>query len=396
MPSSISTPSLLQFISNEDASSSYLAELVDHLPLAASQFGLVLHTALELRDNSGKLHSKDPGQAGLNSALEQPHYRSKAMPTSGSEVDFTNIDVTMSGKVTSLYARCEAFLMRAAATAANTKSSATASTSSELSAKELVERASSENFVKALNNLDDPKIQEHYQNFLSFVPTVIEHWVAERTRIGEEATGVGCYCINDIWRQPLASLADNRLDIWTRAVKFVINEEDLLKTEPEIRARCKQLEEEQGLVLEPMVEGDINLMIKLNKISFDEDYGKFIIKRSLCFRNKNGDMVAWAGTHGDFSIAALHVLPEYRKAGLGRLVLNSLALIHVRLARSILTSFGGKDNDSISPSSLFAHADCVDDNHPTMAFMERCGWSSVGNYLWFELPCNTSAKANQN
>ncbi|KAF9998840.1 hypothetical protein BGZ80_006890 [Entomortierella chlamydospora] len=376
MPSSISIPSLLQPISNEDACSSYLAELHNEMPYAASQFGLVLTTALERR------------QAGKEPVVKQPHFRSKAIPVPGSDnkepIDFTNIDVTVSGHVTTFSARCEPFLMRAAAAVVDAKSSA----------EELADRASSENFSKALKQFDDPLIQGHCENFLSLIPAILEYSSAEQARVGQDPTNVGCYCINDIWKDPINSLLDNRLQLWTRAVKFVISEEDLLKVEPEIRARCQQLEEEQGLVLGPMVESDVKLMIERNKISFDEEYGKWIIKRSMCFRNKQGDMVAWGGTHGDFSIAALHVLPEYRKAGLGKLILNSLALLHVRLARDALTSSGSKEDDAIPASSLFAHSDCVEDNLPTMAFMERCGWRRIGNYLWFGVPYNANAEAN--
>ena len=81
------------------------------------------------------------------------------------------------------------------------------------------------------------------------------------------------------------------------------------------------------------------------------------------------------------SVAALHVLPAYRKMGLGRLVLMSLALVQVRLARSILDK-RGPDASPIDDESIMAHADCIDDNYPTMVFMERCGWTRVGNHNW--------------
>ncbi|KAF9351881.1 hypothetical protein BGX26_010178 [Mortierella sp. AD094] len=380
-----SNSSFLQPISNEDACSTYFAELVDEMPFVASQFGLVLTATLERQ------------QARRDSASTQPHFRSKAIPVSGiadeEPVDFTNIDVTINGHITTFSARCEPLLMRAAAAATVID---TDNTLHELSAKELADRATSENLAKALKQLDDQLIQGHYQNFLSFVPNIIEHWSTGQTRRGLDATNIRCFSINDIWRLPLASFSDKPLRIWNRAVKFVISEEDLLKAEPEIRARCQQLEEEQGLVLSPMTEDDVKLMIECNKVSYSEEYGKWIIKRSLCFRNKQGDMIAWAGTHADFSIAALHVLPEYRKAGLGKLILNNLALLHMRLARETLTSDGNKENDAISTSSLFAHADCLEDNLPTMAFMERCGWRRIGKYIWFELECrNNSGEDNQ-
>lgn len=90
-----------------------------------------------------------------------------------------------------------------------------------------------------------------------------------------------------------------RLSEGNRGVKHVITEEELLKADPEIRLRCQELEEKEGLVLGSMVESDIPLMLESNSVKYDEEYGRFIIKRSQCFRNKKGEMVAWAGTHGD-------------------------------------------------------------------------------------------------
>ncbi|KAF9208701.1 hypothetical protein BGZ49_007885 [Haplosporangium sp. Z 27] len=365
-----STPSVLQPISNEDAYSSYFTEIANELPHSASQFGLVVISALE--------------NQRTGSTYTSTHYRSKPLPVvNDGQTHYTKIDVTIAGPVTTFSARCEPLLMRAAALA-DPESNCATDTLRELSANELVDRATSENFTKVLKHLDDPVVQGHARNFVSVVPSIIEHVLNERARNGQEVTNVGCFCINDIWKDSMASLAVDQLQIWNRAVKFVISEEDLLKGEPEILSKCQQLEKEQGLVLGPMNEGDIKLMIKSNKVPYGEEYAKWIIKRSLCFRNKEGEMVAWAGTHGDLSIAALHVLPEYRKAGLGKLVLNSLALIHMRLARDIVASHG---SNTIPTSSLFAHADCLEDNLPTMDFMERCGWRRVGNYLWFAMPC---------
>lgn len=84
------------------------------------------------------------------------------------------------------------------------------------------------------------------------------------------------------------------------------------------------------------------------------------------------------------SVAALHVLPAYRKMGLGRLILMTLALAQVRLARSIL-ALRGPDAKVIPSESIMAHADCIDDNYPTMVFMERCGWTRTGIHNWIGL-----------
>lgn len=82
------------------------------------------------------------------------------------------------------------------------------------------------------------------------------------------------------------------------------------------------------------------------------------------------------------------MLPEYRKTGLGRLVLHGLAMTHIKLAREILAT-RGDDAESVSATTLVAHADCMDYNHATMIFMERCGWRRIGFYLWIGVDKNT-------
>ncbi|KAI8597786.1 hypothetical protein EDD21DRAFT_206550 [Dissophora ornata] len=189
------------------------------------------------------------------------------------------------------------------------------------------------------------------------------------------------YAINDVWKPALASVAN--LTDGIKCVKFVIGEKKLLSMEPEIQARCLQLETEEGLTLGPILEKDIKRMLELNGVKYSEFYGRHIIKRSHCFRDRAGEMVAWAGTHEDFSIAALHVLPEYRKMGLGRLVLQNIALMHVRLAREVFAA--GSDPEATEHLEIFAHADCLMHNVPTMVFMERCGWHRAGHHLWLGL-----------
>ncbi|KAK3809209.1 MAG: hypothetical protein J3Q66DRAFT_443973 [Benniella sp.] len=375
MPSGTSaSPSPLLPITNETASSSYLAELVPELPYVASQFGLVLTTALEYRENPESVCCKQPG--GTSIIGGDQHFRTNPMPSG--EASLTQVDMTISDSTT-FYARCEPALMRAAAL-----EGVDTLDSTQDNTEAIANGATADNFSKALEKKPvDPVVHGHYKNVLSAISSVLEHRSAERSRLGKENSPDNFYCVNDIWINPLSSIAGGGLRIWNRAVKFAITEEQLLAEEPMIRARCEELEKD-GFILGPMEESDIKLMLESNKVYYPEDYGKHIIKRSVCFR-KDGKMVAWAGTHSDFSIAALHVLPEHRKAGLGRLVLNHLSLMHVRLAREILTTLGGKENTDIPASKLVAHADCLDDNYPTILFMERCGWHRVGFYLWLQL-----------
>ncbi|KAF9961781.1 hypothetical protein BGZ65_010220 [Modicella reniformis] len=308
----------------------------------------------------------------MSAPSDRPHYRFKEGV----------VEVTLSKHATTFYARCEPALMRAAALEDEDNN---ASSPIQANTEWVANRATTENFSKVLERKPiDPIVHGHCQNVVSVISNILDYHSAERSREGKVSSDE-FYCINDIWKHQLTSIAKGDFQIWSKAVKFVINEEDLLKNEPLIRERCERLEREQGLVLGPMVESDIKLMLELNTVQYDEGYGRFMIKNSVCFRTEDGNMVAWAGTHGDFSIAALHVLPAYRSMGLGRLVVNSLALAHVRLAREILTTLGGKNDADVPASKLVAHADCVVENLPTMLFMERCGWHRIGIYLWFEL-----------
>ncbi|KAF9914098.1 hypothetical protein BX616_008980 [Lobosporangium transversale] len=412
-----SVPSLFHSISNEEACSSYLAELHLELPLAASQFGLVLSTALEYKKDPTKLHTVKPISAH-SSGLKEPHYRSKPLPVhiqsyethkqgqghaddvqkgeapiavenDGAQTEIvtsTKVDLTISGDALTFYARCEPLLMQAATSGSATDNGLSKTTGSSHEAY----NATSESFTKALEQSQGQPgsvIHGHYQNVLSAITNVLEYQLSERVRLGQSVeTQDEFYCVNDIWREALIKLGNNNcLKTSTRAVKFVISEDTLLQGEPTLLSRCRRLENEHGLILDSMRESDVNKMLDVNKVKYPEEYGKKIIRLSKCFRDKDGEMVAWAGTHGDFSIAALHVLPEYRKLSLGRIVLNSLALTHVQLARGMLTSLGGKDSSSIPTSSLYAHADCLDDNIPTMAFMEHAGWHRVGTFIWFDL-----------
>src|SRR5690554_3367135 len=119
-----------------------------------------------------------------------------------------------------------------------------------------------------------------------------------QSHIEQKGSSHKFYCINDIWKPALASLArfEDGVD---EGVKFVVSEKDLLTMEPEIRLKCQQLEKEEELVLGPMVEDDVKLMLELNHVKYDEPYGHLIIRQSQCFRDKTGKPVAWAGTHGD-------------------------------------------------------------------------------------------------
>ncbi|KAG0014798.1 hypothetical protein BGZ81_000250 [Podila clonocystis] len=374
---------LSQFTSTAEESR-YLADLVQQLPLSTSQFGLVLTSVLEAADENGYKGISNPTENIDNEpeGFRHPHFRSgpltlPSLPPGSSES--TVIDVTIQGHSECFFAHCEKEMMQAAIDAAESGTS--------------TDNATGENFLQALKKWPaDSVIAGHYDNICSIIFTILERKGKNLEREFNNENAIlepeYFYSINDIWLPALAAYGE--LIDGTRAVKFVINEHDLLLQEDEVKAKCVQLQNDQGLTLGPMEERDIEMMIELNGVKYDPHYGHHIIKRSVCFRSKDGHMVAWAGTHGDFSIAVLHVLPDYRKLGLGRLVLWHLAREHMRLARKAL-EIGGTLSDNIPSTALYAHADCVDDNLPTTVFMERCGWHRIGMYNWIGLRANPRA-----
>ncbi|GJJ76214.1 hypothetical protein EMPS_08573 [Entomortierella parvispora] len=392
MPSESSKPiphveELLVPVSPERGYADYLAKLAEFLPHSISQFGLVLTTAAELRQTPGKqIRSKDPNQSeetasltGLLCPRPPPHYLSIEMPiTTAAEAGSvkTLIDVTISGHAVTFFPRCEEDLMKAAIDEA--------AKIEQLDASKAADSATETNAACYLKKATaDPVIVAHNQNVRILLSSIVEYLGELRAGGGRENSQHEMfYCVNDVWMPALRSLGN--LTKGTRAVKFVMTEKKLLENEAAVVQDCERIEREEGLVLGPMEERDIQQMINVNAVPYSEHYGRHIIKTSQCFRSKSGEMVAWAGSHEDFSVAALHVLPAYRKMGLGRLVLMRLALAHMRLARSILDTLGA-DAKSISSETLMAHADCIDDNHPTMVFMERCGWTRVGIHNWIGL-----------
>lgn len=372
---------LSRFVSTTQESR-HLADLVQQLPLSASQFGLVLTSVLGPADENGSSGINFPTQ-NIDEEPEElhPHFRSGPLPQSSlspGTSEPTVIDITIQGHAHCFVAHCEKEMMQAAIDAAESGSS--------------TDNATGENMLQALKKQPDSVIARHYDNICSIICTILEHKAKTFKRKGNREDGKPepeyFYSLNDIWLPALAAYGE--LTGGNRGVKFVISEHDLLLQEDEVKARCAQLENDQGLTLGTMEERDTALMLELNGVQYDAHYGRYIIKRSACFRSKKGNMVAWAGTHGDFSIAALHVLPDYRKLGLGRLVLWHVAREHMSLARKAI-EIGGTASETIPSTALYAHADCLEHNLSTMVFMERCGWRRIGMYNWVGLYANRKA-----
>ncbi|KAF9585310.1 hypothetical protein BGW38_002949 [Lunasporangiospora selenospora] len=372
----------------------YLSDLSTLLPHGVSQFGLVLTTALEKSEsdeNNG--HIQAPTNDIALNPVKRPEdvevdesehisrfFRTIPMPVVLPAIDesstmavTTVVDLTISGHSSTLIARPESELMRAAATMATDVASD----------EDRARHATAQNFDLALAQHEDPRqqalIQGHRKNMEAVFKEALEQkWGSLDADQAAQTNDVNLYCVNDIWVSALESICV--LDSGNRGVKFVISEDELLAMEPELISQCERLECEKGLTIGPMQEQDIQTMLDLNGVQYPLSYGYHIIRRSLAFRDRNNKVVAWAGSHSDFAIAALHVLPEYRSLGLGRLILQRLSLTHVRGARSLLEAhLKGPLDPSIK---FYAHADCLDDNLPTIVFMERCGWHRYGYYFW--------------
>lgn len=173
---------LLKPISSDAGYADYLAELTHELPFSVSQFGIVLVSALELRDRQNQdrdSKSKDPD--GTTTAtvtwkpnVDSPHFQCSlpVQDVTGKDV-FTTLDVTIAGHANTVYARGEYALMQAAARAG--------SEGGEID-EHYSFKATAENFSKAVEN--DPVVQGHQNNVVAVMKEILEHPVANEAPPG--------------------------------------------------------------------------------------------------------------------------------------------------------------------------------------------------------------------
>ncbi|KAG0312594.1 hypothetical protein BG000_006184, partial [Podila horticola] len=250
----------------------YLADLVQQLPLSVSQFGLVLTSVLEAVDENGSPGINFPTQ-NIDEEPEglHPHFRSSPMPRpsfpQGSS-EPTEFDITIQGHAHCIVAHCEKEMMQAAIDAAESGNS--------------TDNATGENMLKALNKQPDSVIASHYDNIGAIIFTILERKAKTFKPKDNKKNGKPeleyFYTLNDILIPALAAYGE--LTERTRGVKFVISEYDLLLKEDEAKAKCAQLERDQGLSLGRMEERDIALMLELNGVQYDTHYGRHIMKHS--------------------------------------------------------------------------------------------------------------------
>lgn len=172
--------SLLKPISSDAGYADYLAELTHELPFSASQFGIVLVSALELRDRQNQdRNSKSKDPEGTTTVtwepnVDSPHSRcSLPIQDATGKAVFTTVDVTIAGHASTIYARCEYSLMQAAARA----DSEGGAIDGHYSFK-----ATAENFSKAAEN--DPVIQGHQRNVVAVMKEILDHPVSDTTPPG--------------------------------------------------------------------------------------------------------------------------------------------------------------------------------------------------------------------
>ncbi|KAF9399363.1 hypothetical protein BGZ94_005746, partial [Podila epigama] len=274
--------------------------------------------------------------ASDSNEFKHPHFRTNAIPVASASdsAESTVCDVTIQGHAACFYIRGEKKLIQRAIDNLTTNSNNVVDTASNenggvdtssLSAS----HATGSDLQQALSNRPtDPILQGHFDNVCAIVAKILKHraTVSKAKSNGQDNEQDQAksdpqlfYGVSQFWLPVLT--AHGKLTRGNYGVKFVISERELLNQQSKIEARCQELEQTHGLVLGTMVEKDIAQMLELNSVKYDEDYGHHIIKRSACFRTKEGVIIAWGGSHSDFAVAALHVLPEYRKLGLGKLVL---------------------------------------------------------------------------
>ncbi|KAG0258518.1 hypothetical protein DFQ27_004614 [Actinomortierella ambigua] len=360
--------SMFHLIPLEDLQAEYLPSLVPTLPETMCQIGMVMTT----------LYTQEHGQTSDPDSItakmsEDPcaHYRSTPFPSPASESQPTTVyHLTMSRVSRSCYI--------IANTEANLKAALTAhgvDYAKDESEEDAATREAREAKIKA-----DVYIQEQFEIFRTVAREVVK-MLNEGVDAETAKTPVYFCSINRIWFRAVTSLYPT-IHREGPAIKFAISEKDLLAAESNLLAEMQAIADRKGWTFGPMKKSDAPLMIEKNSLKYDLEYGEHVAERSVCFRDQAGNMVAWAGSHFDLAVAALYVLPEYRKEGLGRLILYYVNMVHAKRLRELLN---GTSQSTVDPSLLYMHADTEAYNVPTQKFMLRCGYKIVNYTNWFTI-----------
>ncbi|KAI8576320.1 hypothetical protein K450DRAFT_257683 [Umbelopsis ramanniana AG] len=145
-------------------------------------------------------------------------------------------------------------------------------------------------------------------------------------------------------------------------VRYVCPIENYLETEA-LQTLTVNGEE---LRVDDATEHDAELIRTSNKVPFDPAYVIECCKLSSVLRKKDGEMVAWACTHADGCIAALHVRPEWRRLGLAQVVVNSLCQKQAQRFKDLQANY-----------QLYNQAVIENFNSASESMFKKLGWTKT-------------------
>ncbi|KAI7898524.1 uncharacterized protein BX663DRAFT_239408 [Cokeromyces recurvatus] len=131
---------------------------------------------------------------------------------------------------------------------------------------------------------------------------------------------------------------------------------------------------------------DVELVRISNKILFDREYVEACFCMTSAIKKVDtNESVAWAMTHRDLYVGALHVLPDYRRRGLAEIILIDITRRYIDFYKQCLPD--------VPLSQMYINA-CVESyNTPSANLFKKAGWSQIGlGKCW--ICCNNIRKEN--
>ncbi|KAF9973752.1 hypothetical protein BGZ73_002993 [Actinomortierella ambigua] len=373
------TKPMFHIIPVEELQSNYLPSLVPGLPYSMCQVGLVMSTLYNHQNQQSAHQNETVAEDGGYPVGSCIHLRSTPFPSPAYDLSSSESQQQyQAGTTDTVYELTMCKTLRQCYISANSEARLEAALAAhgmdygqEEGQEDEATRAAREAKIRA-----DTYIQEQFEIFRT-----VEREIVRILNEDVDEETVHFFGVNRIWHHAVVSLYPT---IYREgpAIKFAISEKDLLALEPKIHAEMQAIADSKNWTFGPMHKSDAPLMIEKNSLKYDLEYGEIITQRSVCFRDQNGAMLAWAGTHLDLSVAALHVLPEYRKEGLGRLMLIYINLMQIKFLRELLA---GTSQQCADPNQLYMHADTESYNVATQKFMLRCGYKLVSYTNWFSV-----------
>ncbi|KAI9008934.1 hypothetical protein CLU79DRAFT_775919 [Phycomyces nitens] len=127
------------------------------------------------------------------------------------------------------------------------------------------------------------------------------------------------------------------------------------------------------------------LIIKFNKIKYDMQYVIDGLDMSTVINTENNTPVAWAMTHKDLAIGALHVLESQRRRGLAE-----AAVAHICAQHSVFYQ-----NNSPDPTTEhYVQAIVESSNTQSPALFRKLGWQTFGpGITWVVISTDNKAES---